>query len=99
MIISMSKTTVGITREDGSETSTFEVGKQYKSTSEWQDKIFNSFVDLGLAYEIGKEAPVLETKAKRARNDKGQLVGDDPKTPNVNEAWESGKSLKKKAKK
>jgi len=23
----------------------------------------------------------------RARNDKGQLVGDDPSTPDVNEAW------------
>ena len=24
---------------------------------------------------------------KRARNDKGQLIGDDPSTPDVNEAW------------
>ena len=99
MIISMSKSTVGITREDGAETSTFEVGKQYKSTSEWQGKIFKSFVNLGLAYEIGGNASVLETKGKRARNNNGQLVGDDPKTPNVNEAWKSGKSPKKKYKK
>tara|TARA_R110002153_G_scaffold60510_2_gene163969 strand:+ start:1644 stop:1934 length:291 start_codon:yes stop_codon:yes gene_type:complete len=95
----MSKSTVGITREDGAETSTFEVGKQYKSTSEWQEKIFNSFVDLGLACEIGDNAPVLENKMNRARNNKGQLVGDDPKTPNVNEAWDSGTAPKKKAKK
>jgi hypothetical protein len=27
-------------------------------------------------------------KKKRARNDKGQLVGDDPSTPDVNEAYE-----------
>ena len=28
-----------------------------------------------------------ETKKVRARNKKGQLVGDDPSTPDVNEAW------------
>ena len=27
---------------------------------------------------------------KRARNKKGQLIGDNPDTPNVNEAWEGG---------
>ena len=29
---------------------------------------------------------------KRARNSKGQLVGDNPDTPDVNEAWEGGKA-------
>ena len=62
MIISMSKSTVGIKREDGDEASTFEVGKTYKSSSEWQENIFKSFVDMGLAYEIGRKAPVLENK-------------------------------------
>ena len=33
---------------------------------------------------------------KRARNDKGQLVADDPATPDVNEAWEGGEAPKKK---
>lgn len=28
-----------------------------------------------------------ETVRVRARNEKGQLVGDDPSTPDVNEAW------------
>ena len=32
----------------------------------------------------------------RARNDKGQLKADDPKTPDVNEAWKGGKSPAKK---
>ena len=27
---------------------------------------------------------------KRARNDDGTLRGDDPSTPNINEAWEDG---------
>ena len=29
---------------------------------------------------------------KRARNEKGQLIGDDPSTPDVNEAWVEDKS-------
>jgi hypothetical protein len=32
----------------------------------------------------------------RARNDDGTLKGDDPNTPNVNEAWEGGKAPVKK---
>ena len=36
----------------------------------------------------------METKTtitgKRARNKKGQLMADDPNTPDVNEAWEGG---------
>jgi hypothetical protein len=64
----MSKSTVGITREDGAETSTFEVGKQYETTSKWQEKIFKSFVDMGLAYEIGRKSPVLETKEKAKKS-------------------------------
>jgi hypothetical protein len=28
-----------------------------------------------------------ETVLLRARNDLGQYVGDDPETPDVNEAW------------
>jgi len=32
----------------------------------------------------------------RARQSDGTFKADDPSTPNVNEAWESGKSPKKK---
>lgn len=35
---------------------------------------------------------------KRARTVKGRYKGDDKSTPNVNEAWVSGKAPKKKAK-
>ena len=38
-------------------------------------------------------------ESKRARNDKGQMVADDPSTPDVNEAWEGGKAPKKAPKK
>ena len=33
------------------------------------------------------------------RNKKGQLVGDDPSTTDVNEAWEGGEAPKKTTKK
>ena len=37
----------------------------------------------------------VEADPKRARNEKGHLVADDPSTPEVNEAWEGGKAPKK----
>ncbi len=40
----------------------------------------------------------VEADPKRARNEKGHLVADDPSTPEVNEAWEGGKAPKAKAK-
>jgi hypothetical protein len=63
----------------------------------------DKFVENGWAMEV-KVDSVEETvdveaevkEVKRARNDKGQLVGDDPDTPDVNEAWEGGKAPKKK---
>ena len=40
-----------------------------------------------------------EEMPKRARNKKGQLVGDNPDTPDINDAYEGGKKPNKKAKK
>ena len=37
-----------------------------------------------------------EEEDERSRNKDGTFKGDDPSTPNVNEAWKSGKSPKKK---
>ena len=37
-----------------------------------------------------------EMNGERARNDKGQLIGDDLTTPDVNEAWEGGEAPVKK---
>ena len=50
-------------------------------------------VEAGMALEIGASKP------KRARNAKGQVLSDDPSTPNINEAWEDGKGPAKKTKK
>jgi len=44
------------------------------------------------------ERKCAEMNNDRARNDKGQLVGDDLSTPDINEAYVSGKApVKKKA--
>ena len=37
-----------------------------------------------------------EMNGERARNDKGQLVADDPSTPDINEAYVGGKKPVKK---
>ena len=51
---------------------------------------------LFLSYVLNKEPKPKKIVAKRARNKKGQLKGDDPSTPNVNEAWVGGKAPKKR---
>ena len=50
---------------------------------------------------VTEEIPIEEIKAKlvRARNAKGQLVGDDPSTPDINEAWTTKIKNKIKGKK
>jgi len=39
---------------------------------------------------VFKAAKPKAKSKKRARNDDGTLKGDDPSTPDVNEAWENG---------
>ena len=73
------------------------------SKGKWQEEIMDTFVENGWAIEV-KVDSVQETldvqaevkEVKRARNDKGQLVGDDPSTFDVNEAWEGGEAPNKK---
>ena len=58
----------------------------------------------GFALEMLPELPIDEpvkapakkapAKRKRARNTDGTLKGDDPSTPDVNEAWTDGKFIK-----
>ena len=57
---------------------------------EIDDETGAAMVEAGMALEIGASKP------KRARNAKGQVLSDDPSTPDVNEAWEGGKAPKKK---
>ena len=62
----------------------------------------DNFVENGWAMEVKMDSAdvVVDVEAdvepKRARNDKGQLIGDDASTPDVNEAWEGGEAPNKK---
>jgi len=40
--------------------------------------------------------PTCFSEPERARDKKGRLVGDNKKTPTINEAWKDGKAPKKK---
>ena len=63
----------------------------------------SAFVQNGWAMEVkadsAEESVEVEADIKRARNEDGTLKGDDPSTPDVNEAWEGGKAPKKATKK
>ena len=51
----------------------------------------------GIPYTPPPTPPTPPPVPKRARKDDGKFEGDDPATPEVNEAWEGGKAPKKKA--
>ena len=57
---------------------------------EVDDETGKAMLEAGFAEAVGASKP------KRARNSKGQVLSDDPSTPDVNEAWEGGKAPKKK---
>ena len=48
-----------------------------------------TLIEIAEAAVFKTAKPKAKTK-KRARNDDGTLKGDDPSTPDVNEAWEDG---------
>ncbi len=89
--------------EHGTEVKLYTADEIIESEGTWQDELMDSFIENGWAMEVKVDSAdeTVEVEAdvkevKRARNDKGQLIGDDPETPDVNEAWEGGKAPKKK---
>ena len=100
MAIKMIRQTVGVANSLGSQTRTYEAGEELSDTQEWEKARNANFLSRGLAEETKVVKPT-ETKTAaptRARNADGTLLGDDPSTPDVNEAWEGGVAPKKKAK-
>jgi hypothetical protein len=55
-----------------------------------QKRLLRVALELGVIEKVGS--------GKRARNEKGHLKADDPSTPDVNEAYEDGKTPAKKKK-
>ena len=89
--------------EHGTEVKLYQVDEIIESEGTWQDDVMDKFIENGWAMEVKIDSAdeTVEVEAdvkevKRARNDKGQLIGDDPETPDVNEAWEGGEAPKKK---
>ena len=99
----------GAANDLGTEVKLYELDERVDAKEPWQKEMMNVFVDNGWAIEVKDDAPEEvgepvemekdepEEEPKRARNEKGQLVGDDPSTPDVNEAWEGGEAPKKEA--
>tara|TARA_R110002050_G_scaffold162700_1_gene292584 strand:- start:2630 stop:3001 length:372 start_codon:yes stop_codon:yes gene_type:complete len=78
------------------------VGKIVDADSELMKSNMERFESMGWAIEIKMDSVEetveveAEVEIKRARNEKGHLVGDDKSTPDVNEAWEGGEAPVKK---
>ena len=91
--------------EDGLQVELMKADDIVDASSDVMKASMEAFVENGWAMEVKVDAPdetidvEAEVKPKRARNKKGQLKGDDPSTPDVNEAWEGGKAPKKTTKK
>ena len=65
-----------------------DTGRKAAGSSEYQQRNF--------ADEFVRKAKETEAPIERARDDDGHFVGDDPDTPEVNEAYVGGKAPKKK---
>lgn len=84
----------------GTDTMLYGTDEIYEAKEDFQKELMEVFVANGHAMEVKVEGEAEETgEPVRARNKKGQLVGDDPDTPDVNEAWEGGEAPKKTTKK
>ena len=87
--------------ELGTEIELLKADEIVESKGDWHDSILDQFVENGWAMEVkvdsADEVVDVEAEIKRARNEDGTLKGDDPETPDVNEAWEGGKAPVKKA--
>ena len=87
--------------KDGTDVKLYLADEIVDAKESWQDDVMQTFVENGWAMEVKVESKSEERSKpiKRARNDDGTLKGDDPSTPDVNEAWEGGEAPKKTTKK
>ena len=86
--------------KEGTDVRLYMADEVVEAKEKWQSEVMSMFVENGWAMEVKVEGSAEEAgEPVRARNKKGQLVGDDPDTPDVNEAWEGGEAPKKTTKK
>ena len=100
MAIVMTHSAKGSANMYGSETRMYEAGEQLVTDAPWQQALADNFIAAGLARDTKTVQPTetKQTTPERARNADGTLIGDDPTTPDVNEAWQGGKAPSKKGK-
>lgn len=67
MKIMMTKTAKGISREDGAATQSYFANTEYEAQEQWQVKVLQGFVKMGMAHEIGGNAGPKETKKVTTR--------------------------------
>ena len=63
----------------------YQASKRREALVELEAKVDKWDADAPSAFSSGEPSP-----RKRARNADGTFKGDDPSTPDVNEAWEGG---------
>jgi len=87
---------VGSANKTGTDTKLYVHNEIVEAKEDWQKELMSAFVENQWAMEVKVEntSDVEQAEPVRARNDKGQLVGDNPDTPDVNEAWEGGEAPK-----
>ena len=85
--------------EHGTEVKLYKADEIIESVGGWQDSLMDKFIENNWAIEVKMDSvpETLEVQAevnevKRARKEDGTLLGDDPSTPDVNEAWEGGEA-------
>tara|TARA_R110000868_G_scaffold143949_1_gene362677 strand:- start:6885 stop:7253 length:369 start_codon:yes stop_codon:yes gene_type:complete len=85
--------------EHGTEVKLYKANEIIESVGDWQDSLMDTFIENNWAIEVKMDSvpETLEVEAevnevKRARKEDGTLQGDDPSTPDVNEAWEGGEA-------
>lgn len=98
MAVKMIRQSIGIANSLGSMTRTYEAGEELSDNEDWEKARNANFLDRGLAEEtkVVKPSETKSSTPQRARNADGTLIGDDPNTPDVNEAWKGGKAPSKK---
>tara|TARA_Y100001951_G_C11266741_1_gene256060 strand:+ start:311 stop:652 length:342 start_codon:yes stop_codon:yes gene_type:complete len=87
--------------ELGTDTRLYKHDEIVNANEGWLENIMQSFVENGWAIEVKADdlSDTETTEPVRARNEKGHYIADDPSTPDVNEAYEGGKTPKKTTKK
>ena len=63
----MIKSSIGVSNEHGSQTRSYQAGEELELKEVWQKTLAQSFIDAGVANEVGGNQSVPETKEQPAK--------------------------------